>query len=317
MTTTSDRRDATPAELERMRQALEDSGLYRVLRLLLPRASYHDPTELPPVGRLHTGLFVDTETTGLEARSDKIIELGMLAFDYDAHGNVYGVREAYSGLEDPGAPLPQAVVDLTGITDDDVAGQRFDDGAVLEEASAASLVIAHNAAFDRPFLERRFPVFEGKPWACSIRDVGWRQLGFSSTSLEFLAFRRGFYFEGHRAMVDCRAGLELLAEPLSEDGPPVLQYLRENARLSTVRLWAEGSPIAQKDALKARGYRFNGASRVWWREFPAEEHEAELAWLASNVYSGRRVALPYVEVGPLQRYSARVPESLPEGALRR
>lgn len=303
-------------ELERLRQRLEQSGYYRVLRRLLPRDAYLDPGTAPPGTKLFTALYVDTETTGLEARADKVIELGMLAFDYDLAGNVYGVREAFDGLEDPGMPLPPEVVEITGITDADVSGQRFDERSVGAALTDADLVIAHNAAFDRPFLERRFPAFALKPWACSQRDVPWRELGFPSSSLEFLAFRSGFFYDAHRALTDCRAGVELLAQPLPDGGPPPLVELRRSALRRTVRLWAEGAAIGKKDLLKARGYRFNGASRVWWRELPAEEHDAELAWLAAEVY-GRPVALPYVEVGALERYSDRVPESLPTDARRR
>ncbi len=302
-------------ELERMRQALEGSGLYRVLKRLRPRASYADKSTLPAGARTYKALYVDTETTGLEARSDKVIELGMLEFEYDADGNVYEVREVVSALEDPGRPLPQEVIDLTGITDADVKGKHFDDDLVSRAVRAVDLVIAHNAAFDRPFLEQRFEEFQHKPWACSVRDVGWRDLGYASSSLEYLAFRRGFYYDAHRAIVDCRAGLELLAEPLAEGEPPAMHLLRLNALHRSVRLWAEGSPIAKKDLLKTRGYRFNGASKVWWRDLPTEEHEEELAWLATNIY-GRPTPLPYMEVGALERYSNRVPEALPPNALR-
>lgn len=307
---------ATRADLERMRTALEASGDYRVLRRLAPRAGYADPTEAPGGARLYRALYLDTETTGFDPRNDKVIELAMLRFEYDAEGNVYGVQELYDAFEDPGRPLPDEVVGLTGITDDDVRGQRFDDAAVEASAKAADLVIAHNAAFDRPFMEKRFPVFKDKPWACSSRDIGWRALGFRSSSLEFLAFRRGFYYDAHRALIDCRAGLELLAVPLAEGEAPPMRLLRTNAAKRTARLWAESAPFEKKDVMKARGYRFNGTSRVWWADVPAEALDEELTWLASEVYEARR-PLPYLEYGALQRYSGRVPEALPNDLPRR
>lgn len=303
-------------ELERMSVELEASGDYRVLRRLAPRAGYADVAELPESARLYKALYLDTETTGFDSRNDKIIELGMLRFEYDAEGNVYGVEELYDAFEDPGRPLSDEVVGLTGITDDDVRGQRFDDAAVEAIAASTDLVIAHNAAFDRPFLERRFTVFKDKPWACSSRDVGWRALGFRSSSLEFLAFRRGFYYDAHRALVDCRAGLELLAVPLAEGEAPPMRLLRANASRRTARLWAEGAPFEKKDVVKARGYRFNGANRVWWVDVPVDDLDEELAWLASEVYGARR-PLPYLEYGALQRYSGRVPEAPPNDLPRR
>lgn len=315
MTPTSDARGAAATELEQLRARLEESGLYRVLRRLPSRSHFNDPSTYSPSERLYSALFVDTETTGLDPQTDKVIELAMIAFDYDRSGAVYGIRVAFSELEDPGFPIPPEVTLITGITDEDVKGKRFDDRLVAEAVASADLVIAHNAAFDRPFLEERFPVFVRKPWACSIRDVNWRELGFASSNLEFLAFRRGFFYDAHRALVDCRAGIELLAEPLHDDEPPMSQ-LRASALKKTVRLWAEGAAFAKKDALKERGYRFNGQSKVWWCDVPAEEHDAELEWLSANVY-GRPTALPYREVTAMERYSSRVTEFLPAEALRR
>jgi hypothetical protein len=44
-------------------------------------------------------------------------------------------------------------VRLTGITDDQLLGRKLDDQAVTTLATPANLIIAHNAAFDRCFLE--------------------------------------------------------------------------------------------------------------------------------------------------------------------
>jgi DNA polymerase-3 subunit epsilon len=33
------------------------------------------------------------------------------------------------------------------------------------------VVIAHNAKFDRPFVEGRWPLFQHLNWACSINDI--------------------------------------------------------------------------------------------------------------------------------------------------
>jgi DNA polymerase-3 subunit epsilon len=65
------------------------------------------------------------------------------------------VLPGYAGFENPGQPVDQEVVRLTGITDDQLLGQRLDDQAVGMWAEAANLIIAHHADFDRRFLERR------------------------------------------------------------------------------------------------------------------------------------------------------------------
>lgn len=300
------------ADLESMRQELEASGEYRVLRRLREVEEF-DP---PNATRKSVALFLDTETTGFDVDRDRIIELAVVAFEHDQAGNVYRVLRAGSQLEDPGRPLPPQVTAITGLTDADVAGQRISEEEVEALIGDARLVIAHNAAFDRPFVERRLPRFAELDWACSISDVGWRELGFGSSSMEFLAYKHGFFFEGHRALIDCRAGLEVLASRANGSGRTAMALLQENARRNSVRLWAEGSPFDRKDLLKERRYRWNPEARAWWTEVPEEEHEAELEWLAANVY-GRRRPLPYFLVTARERYSRRVPEAYPADAPRR
>jgi DNA polymerase-3 subunit epsilon len=69
-----------------------------------------------------------------------------------------------------------------------VAGHRFDDRAVNDLLSRVVLVIAHNADFDRRFLEKRLPVFLAKHWACSRFDIDWKAEGIRSSALEFVAY---------------------------------------------------------------------------------------------------------------------------------
>ena len=105
-------------------------------------------------------------------------------------------------------------------------------------ASPANLIIAHNAAFDRCFLERRFPLFIDKPWACSMGQVPWAEEGLGSAKLDYLLNRFGFFFDDHRAMADCRAVLHLLSLRLPRSGRPILPLLLATARRRTFRLWA-------------------------------------------------------------------------------
>jgi DNA polymerase-3 subunit epsilon len=101
---------------------------------------------------------------------------------------------------------------LYRITDRRVASHRIDDRAVNDLLGRVVLVIAHNASFDRRFLERRLPVFATKHWACSRFDIDWKAEGIRSSALEFVAYSLGFFHDGHRAVSDCRATLHALAK---------------------------------------------------------------------------------------------------------
>ncbi len=114
-------------------------------------------------------------------------------------GRIFEVLGSWSWYEDPGRPIPPEVTKLTGVTDEKVRGQRINDAAVEAILARASLVVAHNAGFDRPRLEERLPAFEGKPWACSHAEIAWSEEGVGSTKLDYLAYRLGFFYAAHRA----------------------------------------------------------------------------------------------------------------------
>jgi DNA polymerase III epsilon subunit-like protein len=165
--------------LEEMAQRLQAHPDYRVLRRLVPVTDYGPRPDAP--GATAQGLRVlvlDTETTGLSHASDRIIELAMLLVQVDAAtGQPFGPVETFEGFEDPGMPIPEVAKQVTGISDDMVRGQRLDDAQVQALIDRADLVVAHNAGFDRPFVEARFPGFAHKPWACSFADIDWKALG--------------------------------------------------------------------------------------------------------------------------------------------
>jgi DNA polymerase-3 subunit epsilon len=149
------------------------------------------------------------------------------------------------------------------------------------------LVIAHNADFDRRFLEKRLPAFVMIHWACSRFDIDRKAEGIRSSALEFIAYSLGFFHDGHRAASDCRATLHALAQRLPGTGRLAFQALLEQARLPTWRLWAGDAAIEKKDALKARGYAWSpgefGRPRCWYRDVADAEKAAEVLWLGANV----------------------------------
>ncbi len=279
---------------------------YRVLRRLAPRDTYEDPAGSPT----HVALYIDVETTGLDHGADRIIQLAITPLTFTPDGRVCAVRPSETWYEDPGIPISDEITQLTGIRQADVAGKRIDDARVGALLAESDLVVAHNAAFDRPFLEPRFPGFAEKPWGCSMADVPWIAEGLPSTKLEWLCERHAHvFYDAHRADIDTIAGIHLLASALPS-GRRAMQVLLEGVRRKTVRVWALESPFATKGVLKARGYRWSGgeggAPKAWWLEVREEDLEAEREWLALHVYRGEGCRAQVQRFGPKLRYSARI-----------
>lgn len=292
----------THEDPERAARVLEGHGDYRVLRRLVPQ----DAFGIEPQGGPAIGVIVDTETTGTDSRYDEIVELTVLRFEYCATtGRVCRITDVYSSFEQPQRPIPAAATAIHGITDAMVAGRRIDDARVEALLSGAGHVIAHNAAFDRPLLERRLPAFAKKAWACSHAQVPWEQEGFSGSKLEYLAWQSGFFFDAHRSEVDCRVLLEVLRRPLPKSGRTALAVMLERAQAPALVLWATGSPFEAKDALKARGYRWDPDQRCWHRRLNREDVGDECAWLREAVYGGRAAQVDVEEQDATVRFSAR------------
>lgn len=104
-------------------------------------------------------VFFDTETTGLNCRFCKIIELAMFTV---VDGEVV---EEYDKFVNVGVPLDSKITKLTGITNRDLTEKGVSEEEIAddlkERLTENTLMIAHNAQFDLSFiyylLKRHFP----------------------------------------------------------------------------------------------------------------------------------------------------------------
>jgi DNA polymerase-3 subunit epsilon len=300
-------------DLEQMARLLEQHADYRVLRRLVPCMDFGPHPGQP--GAVLRVLVLDTETTGLSHQTDKVIELAMLLVQVDADtGLPWGPVEVFEGFEDPGMPIPTVAQEVTGISDDMVKGQRLDDEQVAAMVSRADLIVAHNAGFDRPFVEARFPCFAARSWACSFMDIDWKAAGSGSSRLSALANDQGWFYDAHRAQVDCHALLQVLSQPVGPGATTGLSQLITAASLPSFKLRATGSPFESKDKLKARGYRWDADAKVWYCTLASQTLlDAELAWLKAEVYGRRSARLDIEAMDSTVRYSARPGRTVEQG----
>jgi DNA polymerase III subunit epsilon len=283
---------------------LEATGNYKVLRRLIPRR----PTPTPADRDSKVAIIVDFETTGLDAVKDEIIEVAMVKFRYSNSDQVTGVTGIFQSFNQPAAAIPAEIVELTNITDAMVAGHKIDDAALENFVADANIVIAHNAAFDRKFAERSWPLFEHKHWACSATGIEWQKYGFGGVKLPYLLMQSGFFHDAHRALDDCHATLEILVRELPDTSTTALAVLLDRARRKTFRVWAENAPFELKDELKRRRYHWNdgtdGRPRSWHIDVEESKLEAETTYLRKEIYQ-RDIDIACQEITALDRFSNR------------
>lgn len=290
-------------DFESLARELEMHQDYRVLRRLPIKEAYNAPDGKT----LKKGVILDTETTGLDYKSDCVIELAMILFEFDPEtGRVYRIIETFGALEDPGIPISAESSAVHGITDEMVRGKKFDDAEVARITSDVELVIAHNSRFDRPMIEKRYPLFAKLPWVCSYQEIDWRSEGFGSGALEFLAYRCGIFYDAHRAEMDCRALLDVL-QNTGTDGAPFLKRLISRIIETDVRLWALNAPFDRKDTLKERGYKWNAENpKAWGITVPKGIAKSEVEWLHEHMYDWKKVTIRYDILDAMTRFTDRV-----------
>ncbi|MFW7386123.1 PolC-type DNA polymerase III [Vagococcus fluvialis] len=103
-----------------------------------------------------TYIVFDVETTGLSAVYDTIIELAAVRMH---KGNVIDTFEQFI---DPGHPLSQTTINLTGITDEMIRGSKSEKEVLtmFREFCGEDILVAHNASFDMGFLNTSYEKYD-------------------------------------------------------------------------------------------------------------------------------------------------------------
>lgn len=157
-------------------------------------------------------VVIDTETTGLDAHSDRIIDIGAVRLARDLTP-----AERFSTLVNPGVAVPLFVSRLTGITDADLATAP-NIAEALEELRAFAgdaVLVAHNAAFDQEHLEaaaRRsnLPPLPGD-WFDTLEAALLLYPELDRHALPVLAEELGLSARHHRALPDAEVTAAVLA----------------------------------------------------------------------------------------------------------
>lgn len=236
----------------------------------------------------------DLETTGLDPKLDKIIEVGLVRLEMGE------VTEKFHSLVNPGRTIPLKVKRLTGLDDEDLTGAP--DIAVLMpqilDFIGDSPVAGHNVQFDLGFLASA----RGLPFANHVYDTLElaRLIAPFSASYRLESLCSQFDIDlrsSHRALDDALAAARLLEMMLTLAGQLELGVLMQVGKL----LLEAGSnwqgPI--NDLVKER-----------LKSFPDKKISTQAYWSRGTVRDGKNGATRK------EPYSRRVKETLEEDAIK-
>lgn len=162
-------------------------------------------------------VFFDLEATGLDWENDRIIEIACVRINTD------GTTFKYDSLVNPEREIPDVVVELTGISDEDVHDSPafHEVAAILVDVFAGADLGGYNAAnFDVPLLRQEF-ARSGypAPWPEDMVVLDSLEI-LRKNEVRTLAWTYQYYFdlefpEAHRAIKDVEVTVDILNEQLS------------------------------------------------------------------------------------------------------
>lgn len=218
-------------------------------------------------------LGIDFETTGLDHKENRIIEVGAVLWDWEQSKPLSMMSE----LVIVGEPLLEEIVKITGITDSDIQSYGIDErsaiGSLSEMLASSDYAMAHNGtAFDKLFYDAaatRLGCTVDRTWLDTKTDIKFPE-HITTRNLRHLAAEHGFLNPfAHRAVFDV---LTMLKMASCYD----LQQIIARAMEPTLYVQAVVS-FDDKDKAKARGYYWHGGRRIWWRTFKESDYAEEIA----------------------------------------
>ncbi len=160
---------------------------------------------------------IDTETTGLSARSNYIIEIGMVRV------SKLKIVETYHSLINPGKAIPYFITNMTGISDDDVYNAPFFEDIADEilEFIGEKVLTAHNLSFDKSFLKYEFiraeRNFSANQELCTVKLARKLYPYLRSRSLSSVcAYLKLKNYGTHRALSDAEVTAKALLKMIKE-----------------------------------------------------------------------------------------------------
>lgn len=197
-----------PALDQGQSQAKDDVLTLRRLKRFLPDLAYPMPDA--------TIVVFDLETTGLDAETDRIIEVGAI--------KLKGLEPVaqFSTLVKTDIELTDDIVKITGITQDMLEGQPAIEAVLPKflEFIEGSILVAHNAEFDVSMVRAacsRVGIDLEWPCFCTLKMARELLPDLENKKLDTIANHYGLTFEArHRSVGDVKVTVGVLRNLLAQ-----------------------------------------------------------------------------------------------------
>jgi len=209
--------------------------------------------------------IIDTETTGIDPEKDALIELAFAIYQF--------TEDDFSLIECASFLMPcgeNPAYDCNGISPElSLMSVMALSKSMKRAMDSCACFIAHNAAFDKGFFGETFEINSQIPWVCTVADY---ELDCGkSRKLTHVCADNGIFFTAgkHRAMID----VLMLAELVNKLGYERFLKAFERSKMPEYKLISL-APFADKDAVKAAGFRWNPDTKQWTKNVKTKDVDA-------------------------------------------
>lgn len=235
----------------------------------------------------------DVETTGLDTKTDSIIQLGLVLWDTAATGKKAKGKYDYLVNWPNLPPLSEEILRVTGINDADLTAYGSPPGEafriILATLEVVDAILAHNGnIFDRPMLENNCKRLGLEPpkklWMDSTTDIEFPP-HITTRKLSHLAAEHSFVNPfPHDAICDV---LTMLKIADLYDWNKTLAF----AQSPTLLIKAH-TTFEQKELAKKQNFKWNAEDKCWFKsikdfQLEAAEKAAKEAGFKISILGGK------------------------------
>jgi len=216
-------------------------------------------------------LIIDTETTGVDAAQDSVIEIGAVLYSCPYQTTLFQISFLLCAQDNPAEGINRIPPSALKCLPAELQQQSLQ--MLQSMAAQATYVVAHNADFDRQWFDDiRLPVLKNSyrhplKWLCTMSDMTWPRQNRPGESLVNLALNHGIGIgSAHRALTDCQLIAELFNRITQDElASLVKQAVRPKA------FFRANVSYDDRHLAKEAGFQWYGQEKMWARWIAKED----------------------------------------------
>ena len=210
-------------------------------------------------------LVIDTETTGLSITENKVIEIGAIMFNIPSRSIVAQCSTLLYSECNEAYEINR--IEIEALKRIPTQLQFLGMMMIVKMIDHSDAIIAHNAEFDRKFIEETLleDISKSKKWICTKNDVVWPVRKGCPLNLIHIAVDLEVpVVNAHRALNDCKILMSCIE--VMDD----IEYFLEQSGKGRLMYHAHAA-YEERQIVKDNGFQWNKEKKIWYAKLTEEQ----------------------------------------------